>query len=83
MVVTGDVTQVDLPAGTSSGLRIVSDILAGVDDVTFCHLTARDVVRHHLVSDIVEAYHRYDNAPSLRHPARDRGRRPKRTGEGP
>jgi phosphate starvation-inducible PhoH-like protein len=60
MVVTGDVTQVDLPGGTQSGLRVVQDILAGVDDVTFCRLTSTDVVRHRLVSDIVDAYSRYD-----------------------
>jgi phosphate starvation-inducible PhoH-like protein len=62
MVVTGDVTQVDLPAGTSSGLRVVQDILAGVEDVHFATLTSTDVVRHRLVSDIVDAYGRWDAA---------------------
>ena len=51
IVVTGDVTQVDLPAGTRSGLRVVRDILDGVDDVHFSELTSTDVVRHRLVSD--------------------------------
>ena len=60
MVVTGDVTQVDLPGGTQSGLRVVSEILEGLDDVAFCRLTAHDVVRHKLVGRIVEAYDRYD-----------------------
>jgi phosphate starvation-inducible protein PhoH and related proteins len=60
MVVTGDVTQVDLPAGTRSGLRLVQEILDGVEDVSFCHLTSKDVVRHKLVSDIVDAYAKYD-----------------------
>jgi phosphate starvation-inducible PhoH-like protein len=60
MVVTGDVTQVDLPAGTRSGLRMVEDILDGIDDVRFCRLTSSDVVRHKLVSDIVDAYARHD-----------------------
>jgi phosphate starvation-inducible PhoH-like protein len=60
MVVTGDVTQVDLPGGTPSGLRVVQDILEGVDDVGFCRLTSHDVVRHRLVGDIVDAYARYD-----------------------
>ncbi|MBU6244779.1 MAG: PhoH family protein [Actinomycetales bacterium] len=60
MVVTGDVTQVDLPGGVTSGLRVVSDILEGIDDVGFCRLTAHDVVRHKLVGRIVEAYARYD-----------------------
>jgi phosphate starvation-inducible PhoH-like protein len=62
MVVTGDVTQVDLPGGTTSGLRVVSEILEGLDDVAFCRLTASDVVRHRLVGDIVAAYDRYDAA---------------------
>src|SRR6187431_799489 len=56
MVVTGDVTQVDLPGGTQSGLRAASEILTGVEDIAFCHLTAEDVVRHRLVSDIITAY---------------------------
>ena len=60
MVVTGDVTQVDLPGGTQSGLRLVQRILDGVDDVEFCELTSTDVVRHKLVGDIVEAYGRYE-----------------------
>ncbi len=60
MVVTGDVTQVDLPGGVTSGLRVVSEILEGIEDVAFCRLTAHDVVRHKLVGRIVEAYARYD-----------------------
>lgn len=60
MVITGDVTQVDLPGGTTSGLRVVSEILEGVDDVSFCRLTSSDVVRHKLVGEIVAAYDRYD-----------------------
>ncbi len=60
IVVTGDVTQVDLPAGQLSGLRLVQDILDGVDDVYFSRLTSHDVVRHKLVADIVDAYERYD-----------------------
>jgi phosphate starvation-inducible PhoH-like protein len=54
------VTQVDLPAGQASGLRIVQDILEGLDDVHFSRLTSHDVVRHRLVGDIVDAYERYD-----------------------
>ena len=60
MVVTGDVTQVDLPGGTTSGLRVVTDILDGIDDVAFCRLTSHDVVRHKLVGRIVDAYEKYD-----------------------
>ncbi|MCW2676388.1 MAG: phoH, partial [Modestobacter sp.] len=62
MVVTGDVTQVDLPGGAQSGLRIVRDILGGIEDVHFAQLTSSDVVRHRLVGDIVDAYERWDSA---------------------
>src|SRR4030095_8670608 len=61
IVVTGDVTQVDLPGGTTSGLRIVRDILRDVDDVHFAELSSSDVVRHRLVAEIVDAYARYDD----------------------
>ncbi|TGY29654.1 PhoH family protein [Propionibacterium sp. NM47_B9-13] len=60
IVVTGDVTQVDLPPGVKSGLRVVQGILDGIDDIAFCNLTSRDVVRHRLVGKIVAAYDRYD-----------------------
>ncbi len=60
IVVTGDVTQVDLPNGTTSGLRIVREILKDVEDVHFAELSSSDVVRHRLVAEIVDAYARYD-----------------------
>jgi phosphate starvation-inducible PhoH-like protein len=60
VVVTGDITQVDLPAGQVSGLRIVQEILEGISGIGFVRLTSRDVVRHRLVSEIVDAYERYD-----------------------
>jgi phosphate starvation-inducible PhoH-like protein len=60
IVVTGDITQIDLPGGATSGLRIVRHILDGVEDVHFAELSSTDVVRHRLVSDIVDAYARYD-----------------------
>ncbi len=60
IVVTGDVTQVDLPGGTLSGLRVVEGILGGIEDVSFNRLTAQDVVRHRLVGEIVAAYDRHD-----------------------
>ena len=66
MVVTGDITQVDLPGGTPSGLRVVQDILTGVDDIEFCRLTSGDVVRHRLVADIIDAYSRWDTTASTR-----------------
>ncbi|MFG2448399.1 PhoH family protein [Streptomyces sp. NPDC048512] len=61
IVITGDVTQVDLPSGTKSGLRQVQDILEGLDDVHFSRLTSQDVVRHKLVGRIVDAYEKYDS----------------------
>jgi phosphate starvation-inducible PhoH-like protein len=60
VVVTGDVTQVDLPSGQVSGLRVVQDILEGIPDIHFARLTSHDVVRHRLVGKIVDAYERYD-----------------------
>jgi phosphate starvation-inducible PhoH-like protein len=59
IVVTGDITQVDLPGGVRSGLRIVREILDGIDDVHFAMLTSHDVVRHRLVGAIVDAYERW------------------------
>ncbi|MCN9239535.1 PhoH family protein [Streptomyces sp. RY43-2] len=61
IVITGDVTQVDLPSGTKSGLRQVQEILEGVEDVHFSRLTSHDVVRHKLVGRIVDAYEQYDS----------------------
>jgi len=60
VVVTGDVTQVDLPPGQVSGLRVVQDILDGLEDIYFARLTSHDVVRHRLVGKIVDAYEKYD-----------------------
>jgi phosphate starvation-inducible protein PhoH and related proteins len=75
MVVTGDVTQIDLPVATKSGLKVVQEILDGIEDVHFCRLTSADVVRHRLVTDIVEAYERFDavqQAEIAPHPAHAR-----------
>jgi phosphate starvation-inducible PhoH-like protein len=76
IVVTGDITQIDLPSGTRSGLRVVREILSGIDDVHFATLTSHDVVRHRLVGRIVDAYDRWhalqDEAPAdvpVRRPA--------------
>lgn len=60
VVITGDTTQVDLPLGTRSGLKVVQEILESVQDVQFCRLSSQDVVRHKLVADIVDAYTRWD-----------------------
>jgi phosphate starvation-inducible PhoH-like protein len=77
MVVTGDVTQVDLPDGTRSGLRVVRDILAGVEDIHFSVLTPQDVVRHRLVGAIVDAYGRWDDQQGESH-GQGRGQRERR-----
>jgi len=60
MVVTGDVTQIDLPNGQNSGLRVVREILKDIEDIAFLELTAEDVVRHRLIGDIVKAYDKFD-----------------------
>ncbi len=62
MIVTGDVTQVDLAEGRGSGLKIVSDVLPGIDGIAFEELTADDVVRHRIVAAIVEAYSRFEES---------------------
>jgi len=62
IVVTGDVTQIDLPNGQNSGLKVVRDILKDIDDIAFLELTAEDVVRHRLIGDIVKAYDKFDIA---------------------
>jgi phosphate starvation-inducible PhoH-like protein len=61
-VVTGDVTQIDLPGGQHSGLNVVREILTGIDGLAFVYLSSRDVVRHRIVQAIVEAYRRFDEA---------------------
>lgn len=61
MVVTGDITQIDLPDGKTSGLKKVIRILKNVDDIEICKFTQKDVVRHRLVQDIIKAYERYEN----------------------
>ncbi|SFT52829.1 phosphate starvation-inducible protein PhoH [Actinopolyspora lacussalsi subsp. righensis] len=59
IVVTGDVTQIDLPGGQRSGLKVVREILEGIDDILFSTLDSQDVVRHRLVGEIVNAYDRW------------------------
>jgi len=73
MVVTGDISQIDLPSNERSGLVVVGDVLAGVEDIEFVRFGAEDVVRHKLVQRIVEAYdaHAQDRAPDLRAAARN------------
>jgi phosphate starvation-inducible PhoH-like protein len=59
-VITGDITQVDLPRGQKSGLRQATEVLAEVDGISFTFFNARDVVRHTLVQQVVQAYDRFD-----------------------
>lgn len=56
MVITGDLTQIDLPQGKTSGLKHAISILGGIDKLQICHLTAKDVVRHEIVMNIIKAY---------------------------
>lgn len=62
VVVTGDVTQTDLPFGKKSGLQEALDILNGIPEIGIVHLTSRDVVRHELVQRIVDAYDKHFEA---------------------
>jgi len=71
MVITGDVTQVDLPNGANSGLRIIRNILQDIEDIEFMDLTAEDVVRHRLIGDIVKAYAKFDEAKQSIRPIRN------------
>ena len=72
MVVTGDTSQVDLPRGTVSGLRVARRILADIEDISFQELSAGDVVRHHLISRIVAAYDRHDAQNAARYEKRQK-----------
>jgi len=60
-IITGDVTQIDLPSSSNSGLILVQDILKNVDGVDFIYFDKKDVVRHKLVKDIINAYEKFDN----------------------
>lgn len=64
VVVTGDITQVDLPQRKKSGLIIINEILQGIDGLQFCYFTEKDVVRHELVQKIVRAYEKWDKGNS-------------------
>ena len=70
MIITGDVTQIDLPNGQHSGLRVVRDILKDIEDIAFLELTAEDVVRHRLIGDIVKAYDKFDEHRQALRPIR-------------
>lgn len=70
IVITGDVTQIDLPEDKISGLKDAIRVLEGVKDIAICRLTSADVVRHALVQEIINAYEKHAKAPELKKPAR-------------
>ncbi len=76
-VITGDVTQIDLPDGKTSGLKEAARVLAEVPDIAQCYLTDKDVVRHELVQRIVKAYADYESRKAA-HVREDRAARPLR-----
>ena len=76
VVITGDATQKDLPSGQTSGLDVAVNVVKNIDDISICHLTSRDVVRHPLVQRIVKAYEEYEaKAESKKSRGRDRRRK--------
>ncbi len=81
VVVTGDLTQTDLPSGQRSGLASAVKILAGIEDIAIHYLTEKDVVRHHLVQKIILAYDKYDKEMAAR--AAERSQHPRQGGYRP
>ncbi len=70
VVITGDITQIDLPEDKTSGLKIAMKVLDGIEDIAICMLTGSDVVRHRLVQKIIEAYEVYDKKNPAEKPAK-------------
>ena len=75
IVITGDVTQIDLPEDKISGLKDAIQILDGVKDIAICRLTSADVVRHALVQEIINAYERAAKKQEMKHPMPHTGNR--------
>jgi phosphate starvation-inducible PhoH-like protein len=69
IVITGDVTQIDLPGDKTSGLKDALRVLEGVKDISICRLTSADVVRHALVQEIINAYERAEKKAEIKKPA--------------
>ncbi|MCL6577151.1 PhoH family protein, partial [Kyrpidia sp.] len=69
MVITGDVTQIDLPRGKRSGLKEAAEILRGIGEIAFVYLTGTDVVRHPLVQKIISAYQAAEDRRDSRSPS--------------
>lgn len=74
MVITGDITQIDLPGGRQSGLKEVIKILKGVEDISINHFSEKDVVRHQLVQRIIQAYEKYDEGKRQKNYGKNQGR---------
>lgn len=70
IVITGDITQIDLPDDKVSGLKDAVRVLEGIKDIAICRLTAADVVRHALVQEIITAYEKASNKPEIKKPSR-------------
>ena len=66
VVITGDATQKDLPSGQVSGLDVAAKVIKDIEDISICHLTSKDVVRHPLVQKIVKAYEDYESRQNRR-----------------
>ena len=77
VVITGDITQIDLPEDKVSGLKVAMRVLEGIDDIAVCTLTGADVVRHRLVQKIIEAYEVYEK----QHPSAEDAKPQKSGGE--
>lgn len=75
VVITGDVTQIDLPADKASGLKEAVRVLDGIDDIAICRLTGDDVVRHILVQKIINAYDKYEKSRGDSKPKNTKGKR--------
>ena len=73
VIITGDMTQKDLPSTVQSGLEVAVKVLKKVEDIKFCYLTSQDVVRHPLVQKIVQAYDDYENKAAAKHKEKEHG----------
>ena len=75
VIITGDASQKDLPSSAQSGLDVALKVLRKVEDIGFCELTSKDVVRHPLVQQIVQAYENYEKKQKPEPGPKARGRR--------
>ena len=78
VVITGDITQIDLPEDKQSGLKVAMRVLRGIDDIAICQLTGADVVRHQLVQKIIEAYEGYEGREKTPAPKKPAAKKPAR-----